>query len=51
MTKPEKHQKAVESVREAVLALGFSVEAVTPSPIRGAAGNQEFFLLAKDVSP
>ncbi|MCS7312785.1 MAG: TlyA family RNA methyltransferase [Acidobacteria bacterium] len=35
---------AVRTVVEAARGLGFSAHGVTPSPIRGAEGNQEFFV-------
>lgn len=35
---------AVRTVVEAARGLGFSIHGVTPSPIRGAEGNQEFFV-------
>jgi len=44
---PEKHEKAVDSVRSVVQELGLSVDAVVAAPIRGVSGNQEFFLLAR----
>jgi len=43
----KKHDKAIASVKAKVLELELSVLAVTPSPITGAAGNQEFFLLVQ----
>ncbi len=42
-----KHAEAVASVRAAAEALSLRIEGVVPSPIRGAAGNQEYFLLAR----
>jgi len=42
-----KHREAIASVRRAAEGLGLRVEGVVPSPIRGAAGNQEYFLLAR----
>ena len=44
---PNKHKKAVSSVKETVLKLGLEILATTPSVLKGADGNQEFFLLAK----
>ncbi len=45
----KKHQKAVESVSAAAEALGFRVAGVVPAVIRGASGNQEYFLLVRRV--
>jgi 23S rRNA (cytidine1920-2'-O)/16S rRNA (cytidine1409-2'-O)-methyltransferase len=42
-----KHREAIESVSTAVSGLGLRIEATVPSVIRGAAGNQEYFLLAR----
>jgi len=42
-----KHQKAVAGVARAAEGLGLRVEGMVPSSIRGAAGNQEYFLLAR----
>lgn len=42
-----KHREAVASVARAAEGLGLRVEGVVPSPIRGATGNQEYFLLAR----
>ncbi len=47
---PNKHEKAVSSVKVTVFKLGLKVLAVTPSVLQGADGNQEFFLLAKAPS-
>ena len=43
----KKHDKAIESVKTKAAELELSVLAVTPSPIKGATGNQEFFLLVQ----
>jgi 23S rRNA (cytidine1920-2'-O)/16S rRNA (cytidine1409-2'-O)-methyltransferase len=43
----EKHREAIAAVARAVEGLGLRVEGIVPSPIRGAAGNQEYFLLAR----
>ena len=43
---PAKQQEAVAKVRRCAAALGFSDFQEIPCPIRGAAGNQEFFLSA-----
>jgi 23S rRNA (cytidine1920-2'-O)/16S rRNA (cytidine1409-2'-O)-methyltransferase len=43
----KKHDKAVASVKAKAGELELSVLTVTPSPITGAAGNQEFFLLVQ----
>jgi 23S rRNA (cytidine1920-2'-O)/16S rRNA (cytidine1409-2'-O)-methyltransferase len=40
------HYRAVESVARAAEEMGLAVVDVVPSPITGAAGNREFFLLA-----
>ncbi len=42
-----KHREAIASAGKAAEALGLRVEGVVPSAIRGAAGNQEYFLLAR----
>jgi 23S rRNA (cytidine1920-2'-O)/16S rRNA (cytidine1409-2'-O)-methyltransferase len=42
-----KHREAIESVTRAAEGLGLRIEGVVPSPIRGATGNQEYFLLAR----
>ena len=42
-----KHRKAVSSVTLSAESLGLRVLGVVPSAIRGAAGNQEYFLLAQ----
>jgi 23S rRNA (cytidine1920-2'-O)/16S rRNA (cytidine1409-2'-O)-methyltransferase len=42
-----KHREAIASVQRAAEDLGLRVEGVVPSPIRGATGNQEYFLLAR----
>jgi len=44
---PELHQRAIESVRAAAVALGLSDLGVMPSQLAGAEGNQEFFLHAR----
>lgn len=41
---PDKHRKAVESVSRACRELGLAIRGSVPSPVRGASGNQEFFL-------
>jgi 23S rRNA (cytidine1920-2'-O)/16S rRNA (cytidine1409-2'-O)-methyltransferase len=41
------HEKAVESVTAATLALGLEIVGVRPSRITGTEGNQEFFLHAR----
>jgi 23S rRNA (cytidine1920-2'-O)/16S rRNA (cytidine1409-2'-O)-methyltransferase len=41
------HERAVERVRQAALAAGLHVKGVGPSHLKGAEGNQEFFLHAK----
>jgi 23S rRNA (cytidine1920-2'-O)/16S rRNA (cytidine1409-2'-O)-methyltransferase len=46
-----KHREAVESVTAAAEGLSLRVEGVVPSVLRGAAGNQEYFLLARREAP
>jgi 23S rRNA (cytidine1920-2'-O)/16S rRNA (cytidine1409-2'-O)-methyltransferase len=41
------HERAIERVRTAAIALGLHVVGVHPSHITGAEGNQEFFLYAR----
>jgi 23S rRNA (cytidine1920-2'-O)/16S rRNA (cytidine1409-2'-O)-methyltransferase len=47
----EKHREAIAGVARAAEGLGLRVEGVVPSPIRGATGNQEYFLLARRPRP
>jgi 23S rRNA (cytidine1920-2'-O)/16S rRNA (cytidine1409-2'-O)-methyltransferase len=47
----KKHRKAVESVSAAAFGLGLRVLGVVPAVIRGASGNQEYFLLARREIP
>lgn len=42
-----KHEKAIASVRAKAAELRLTALAVVPSPITGASGNQEFFLLVQ----
>jgi 23S rRNA (cytidine1920-2'-O)/16S rRNA (cytidine1409-2'-O)-methyltransferase len=42
-----KHREAIESVSATVNALGLRIEGIVPSVLRGASGNQEYFLLAR----
>lgn len=42
-----KHDKAIAAVKKAATELELSVLEVVPSPITGATGNQEFFLLVR----
>ncbi len=44
---PSLHERAIERVRTAAIALGLHIEGVRPSRITGAEGNQEFFLYAR----
>jgi len=44
---PQKHDKAINSVKTKASELELSPLSVVPSPIKGAAGNQEFFLLVQ----
>jgi 23S rRNA (cytidine1920-2'-O)/16S rRNA (cytidine1409-2'-O)-methyltransferase len=41
------HDRAIERVKAAAEAAGLRVEAVRPSRVAGAEGNQEFFLYAR----
>jgi 23S rRNA (cytidine1920-2'-O)/16S rRNA (cytidine1409-2'-O)-methyltransferase len=43
---PALHERAIERVRAAAVAAGLHVDGVHPSRVRGAEGNQEFFLHA-----
>ncbi|HEY7697548.1 MAG TPA: TlyA family RNA methyltransferase [Vicinamibacteria bacterium] len=43
----QKHREAIANVSESAKLLGLRIEGVVPSPIRGASGNQEYFLLAR----
>jgi 23S rRNA (cytidine1920-2'-O)/16S rRNA (cytidine1409-2'-O)-methyltransferase len=44
---PSLHDKAIERVRAAAEGAGLQVEGIRPSHLKGAEGNQEFFLYAK----
>ena len=44
VTDPLIHEAVIARVSEAAVAVGFSRVGMTPSPITGATGNQEFFL-------
>jgi 23S rRNA (cytidine1920-2'-O)/16S rRNA (cytidine1409-2'-O)-methyltransferase len=44
VTDPLVHEAVLARVTAAAIAAGFSRVAMTPSPITGATGNQEFFL-------
>jgi 23S rRNA (cytidine1920-2'-O)/16S rRNA (cytidine1409-2'-O)-methyltransferase len=44
------HEKAVESVRRVMEAVGLSVFGVAPSRLSGAEGNQEYFLHARKAA-
>jgi len=46
---PSLHDKAIERVRAAAESAGLQVEGIRPSHLKGAEGNQEFFLYAKRV--
>ncbi len=48
---PAVHDAVIERVTDAAAAYGFVRRAMTPSPITGATGNQEFFLCLAFVSP
>jgi 23S rRNA (cytidine1920-2'-O)/16S rRNA (cytidine1409-2'-O)-methyltransferase len=47
VTDPQLHEKAIASVRGAALAAGLNVLGVRPSHLKGAEGNQEYFLHAR----
>jgi len=47
---PSLHERAIERVKEAAIKAGLEVSAVKPSRLRGAEGNQEFFLHARRKS-
>ena len=44
VTDPLVHEAVLARITEAAVSVGFSRLAMTPSPITGATGNQEFFL-------
>jgi 23S rRNA (cytidine1920-2'-O)/16S rRNA (cytidine1409-2'-O)-methyltransferase len=44
---PALHQKALTTVREASIKLGLEIVGASPSRLRGAEGNQEYFLHAR----
>jgi 23S rRNA (cytidine1920-2'-O)/16S rRNA (cytidine1409-2'-O)-methyltransferase len=44
---PALHQKAITAVREASIKLGLEIVGASPSRLRGAEGNQEYFLHAR----
>jgi 23S rRNA (cytidine1920-2'-O)/16S rRNA (cytidine1409-2'-O)-methyltransferase len=45
------HGRVIEEVSQAAAALGLATIAMTPSPITGAAGNQEFLLHLRESRP
>ena len=47
---PVVHQRVVDEIRGAARAVGLSPVAMTPSPITGATGNQEFLLHLRSAS-
>jgi 23S rRNA (cytidine1920-2'-O)/16S rRNA (cytidine1409-2'-O)-methyltransferase len=47
---PEVHARVVDQVRAAARAVGLNPLAMTPSPITGATGNQEFLLHLRSTS-
>jgi 23S rRNA (cytidine1920-2'-O)/16S rRNA (cytidine1409-2'-O)-methyltransferase len=47
VTETELHEKAIASVREAAAGAGLEILGVKPSHLRGAEGNQEYFLHAR----
>jgi 23S rRNA (cytidine1920-2'-O)/16S rRNA (cytidine1409-2'-O)-methyltransferase len=50
ITDPAIHEAVIAKVTEEARALGYQRIAMTPSPITGATGNQEFFLHLKQNS-
>jgi len=48
---PEKHGRAIARVAEGARAADLRVAALCPSPITGAKGNREFFLLLRNHGP
>ncbi len=48
---PAVHDAVIERVAAAAGAVGLDRAGMTPSPITGAAGNREFFLLLKHAAP
>ena len=44
---PQVHQEVVEKIKAEAKAIGFKVEGVIESPIKGAEGNVEFFVFLK----
>jgi 23S rRNA (cytidine1920-2'-O)/16S rRNA (cytidine1409-2'-O)-methyltransferase len=47
---PDIHERVIEEVRAAARAVGLTPVAMTPSPITGATGNQEFLLHLRSAS-
>jgi len=50
VTDQKLHEKAIEAVRETVASAGLDFSGVRPSHLRGAEGNQEYFLHASKKS-
>lgn len=50
VTSEKLHEKAVKTVRETVESVGLEILGVRPSRLRGAEGNQEYFLHARKKS-
>ncbi len=48
---PAVHRRVLQSVAEHALELGFEVEGIVPSVLRGPAGNREFFLALRVPPP
>ena len=48
---PQTHRDVLRSVRDLATALGLSAVALTPSPLRGAAGNREFLMELRRTGP
>jgi 23S rRNA (cytidine1920-2'-O)/16S rRNA (cytidine1409-2'-O)-methyltransferase len=47
----EEHVRVIEEIREAAAALGFTIQAVTQSPLLGAKGNKEFLIYLTCADP
>ena len=47
VTDPSLHKKAVDKVACSFMQEGFCLEQTIPSSVKGAKGNQEFFVLFK----
>jgi 23S rRNA (cytidine1920-2'-O)/16S rRNA (cytidine1409-2'-O)-methyltransferase len=47
----EEHVRVIEEIREAAAALGFTIQAVTQSPLLGPKGNKEFLIYLTCAEP